>query len=625
MFLNSSTYYFICCLYLFSTINLNAQVDTVTTLPTIELNASRIKMAAFAGRSEDWKNNQIQKQSVSSLSDLLNRESGVFIKSYGLGSIATTAIRGASAGHTAVLWNGFQLQSPMLGLIDLSLIPINATEQLSVQYGGNTAIWGNGAIGGVLSFSNQKPVNKNALLVGSKIGSFGKWDQLIQINIGNDKISSSTKFIHQQSTNNFKYSIRPDLPQRQQNHAKFSQQAIIHNLYYHINSKHKLNFHFWWQQTDREIPPTTTQTISEATQFDQATRASVQWNYINNNYSLSAKTGFFFEQLDYFDPRSSVESLSKFTSNITELEGQWHLKNKQKIHIGINNTITGINSNQYKAPTENRLSVFAAYHKSLGKWATQISLRQTLKANQLIPFVLSVGIEGQLTQSLLLKTKLSRNYRLPTFNDQYWPGGGNPELLAENGWSQELGLHYRRAGFTYSITGFNRLINNWILWGIREGENLFSANNIAKVWSRGIEQRIAWKYQKNKWSTRFSVGYDFIRSTNQIASETPRIEKGSQLFYVPKHRLFGNLSVAWNKWQISYQHNFTDTTLGINDNLKAYQLAHAKLSKQIDLTRFSSHLFFEISNVWNSNYRIIERRPMPSRHFNLGIQFLIKK
>ena len=110
----------------------------------------------------------------------------------------------------------------------------------------------------------------------------------------------------------------------------------------------------------------------------------------------------------------------------------------------------------------------------------------------------SLGIEGRLAAPLLLKAKISRNYRLPTLNDRFWEPGGNENLLAEQGWSEELGLHTyggeNKHTWSYSITGFNRLIDNWILWSIAEGTSFWAANNITRVWSRGVEQRIRYSF-----------------------------------------------------------------------------------------------------------------------------------
>ena len=99
-------------------------------------------------------------------------ESPIFIKSYGLGSLATTSFRGGSASHTAILWNGFNLGSPMNGQLDLSLVPVSLANNVSIQYGGAGALWGSGAVGGAILL-NSEPEFDQGLTVdaGTAFGS----------------------------------------------------------------------------------------------------------------------------------------------------------------------------------------------------------------------------------------------------------------------------------------------------------------------------------------------------------------------------------------------------------------------------------------------------------------------
>ena len=58
------------------------------------------------------------------LGDLLSKKSHLFIKSYGIGSLATVSLRGSGSAHTQLNWNGISLNSCMNGSSDLSLFPL---------------------------------------------------------------------------------------------------------------------------------------------------------------------------------------------------------------------------------------------------------------------------------------------------------------------------------------------------------------------------------------------------------------------------------------------------------------------------------------------------------------------
>src|SRR5690606_34422940 len=65
-----------------------------------------------------------------SLGDLLQQNSGLYLRQYGEGMVASVTIRGTSAGHTAVFWNGLPVNSPSLGQSDFSLIPNEAVDEV---------------------------------------------------------------------------------------------------------------------------------------------------------------------------------------------------------------------------------------------------------------------------------------------------------------------------------------------------------------------------------------------------------------------------------------------------------------------------------------------------------------
>jgi len=610
--------------------SLYAQVDTSITIPTIEVQSTRLRVQPVGGRTETWQKANLQNSSAASLADLLSNESGVFIKSYGLGSIATTAIRGASAGHTAVIWNGFALQSPQLGLLDISLMPVGMVDEVSIDYGGNATLWGSGAIGGLVTLNNKNTFQKQFFTsVQLEKGSFGQGQEQVNFKIGKKNWTSSTRLFHQKAENDFSYSIRSDLPKRTQTNAGIEQVSILQEYYIQLSEKEILSVYGWWQHSDRNIPPTSTQNKSEATQADDFLRTAIHWKRKTEALTLEARLGYFKEDIDYQDSAIGLQALSGFQSLITEVEGQWQRTENLNLHWGLNHTFTTAKADGYeRSPIEHRTALFAAILYQRDHWKAQLNMRQELVNEQLIPFVPSLGMEARLSNNVKLKAKISRNYRLPTLNDRFWQPGGNPDLLTEQGWSQDLTFHSfgakNTSDWSYTFTVFNRNIDNWILWSIQQGDNYWSANNITKVWSRGLEQRIKWNYTQKDWQVNLMGGYDYIRSTNEVELLQPKIAKGEQLIYVPTHQAFGKLQLGIYHWQLSYRHTYTGATKGVNDNLANYQIGDVRLQYTVPKTLFTYQFYIQINNLWNATYRVVERRPMPGRHFRVGI-FLSRK
>ncbi|MCB0629008.1 MAG: TonB-dependent receptor [Saprospiraceae bacterium] len=609
-----------------------AQSDTLIELPEVQIAASTLRSQTTGGHSRQWNTDELQETTPTNLGDWLSREGGLFLKSYGNGSIATTSIRGGSAGHTSVLWNGLPIQSPMLGQLDFSLFPVGFIDRARLVYGGNSAAWGSGAIGGVIELDNRMPADSTFALSGrTTLGSFGLFDQQLSSQFSNGKWSADTRLFYRRARNDFPYRLRPDLPEKRQTNAALQQEGILQNLYWKPRSNQELGLHLWVQQSEREIPPTTVQNQSQARQEDRFFRFALSWKNVTRQGVWQARLGIFRELIDFQDEQILLQSLTGFWTVQGEMSRQWVWSDHHHIQLGVQQSWLTAQAEAYTAPPEQwRSAPFLRYRYQREPWQLQFNLRQELVDGQFLPLIPGLGADFSVNGWLTLQAKVSRNYRLPTFNDLYWQPGGNPDLLPESGWSQEGGfqLHFNRnrQHFSYRLTAFNRQIENWILWSRPADQAFWSSNNIAKVWSRGLEQRLNWQQSIAKWKIHLQLGYDLIRSTNEVALENPKIEKGEQLVYVPRHQAFAGLDLRWQQWHWQYRQTYTGSVHTLNtDDLAAYHLGFTSLSYRLSVKNWTTQLFFNIDNLWNTDYRVIERRVMPGRNVQLGLLLQIQK
>ena len=94
--------------------SLLAQADTIL-IEAVEVTAARFEHQDRGENIQSWSKKTLERYQSANLGELLDQEGGVFIKSYGIGSLATSSLQGGSAGHTALNWNGLPINSPMLG------------------------------------------------------------------------------------------------------------------------------------------------------------------------------------------------------------------------------------------------------------------------------------------------------------------------------------------------------------------------------------------------------------------------------------------------------------------------------------------------------------------------------
>ncbi len=273
--------------------------------------------------------------------------------------------------------------------------------------------------------------------------------------------------------------------------------------------------------------------------------------------------------------------------------------------------------------------MFASIRYRSRNFSVQLDGRQELIDGKFAPSTPSIGVGQQLKSWLKLGAKLERNYRLPTLNDLYWTPGGNPDLLAESGWSSELNsqvtLKKHRSTIQFSTAIFNRNIKNWILWHPSPGQFFWAASNIAEVWSRGLENRLHYSWKSSKWHCQLLGGYDFVHSTNQKAVVLPKIEAGQQLIYVPEHQGFVSLSVSSGAFSGNYRHQFTGSVLTELGKLPSFQIGELELGFEWEIGGEPARLFLQINNLWDTTFRVIERRPMPGRSYEVGLSINLSK
>ncbi|MFK7947591.1 MAG: TonB-dependent receptor plug domain-containing protein [Saprospiraceae bacterium] len=600
--------------------------DTTFVIERVDVMTPKLRHQVIGSSTETYSIQNLQLLPSRNIAELLQQESGIFIKNYGSGSIATSSIRGGNAGHTLVLWNDLPIQSPMLGLLDLSMLPSNISENVTIQKGGGTAKWGSGAVGGVIALNNEADF-KNKIFGTTKItaGSFGLFQQDVMVKMGTEKFQSHTKLSYQKADNDFTYLLTPTLERINEN-AQFRQQNLLQDFYFKPKSNQQIGTHFWYQKATRQVPALTTQTRSLAHQFDEAFRLMIDYKNVQKHSVYHAKVGYFKEFLNYFDDLILLESFSDFSTILADANAQFVLNNKHKILIGTTQTLTEAKADNYpENPKEYRAALFVTHDWRFKGWQTELTVRQEMVDGVFVPITPMFGLDKSLAKAIKIKGKVSRNYRLPTLNDRFWQPGGNPDLLPENGWSEEVGIYYnkqfrrKQAGLKASTTAFNRNMNNWIMWSRLDNQPFWSANNITKVWSRGLESKVEFIYRKSFFETLISLGHNWVRSTNQETIIQPNIPINQQLFYTPEHQVFGKLQLSFWELYMTYYHNYTSPTLGINEDLDAYHLGNLQFSICWELGDLRGDLLFNINNIWNTDYFIVERRPMAGRHFNFSV------
>lgn len=610
---------------------LKGQKDSLLIIPldSININKNRVEIFKNGIKIQNISNKSLQDFKHQNLADLLALESSVYIKNYGGGNMSSTALRGGNSNHTSILWNGFRINSNLNGGMNLNLIPILFIDEIKVQYGGTTSMWGSGAIGGSVHLNNNFNAKNNTSYQYTN-GSFGYQQHQLQFNYSRGKFKSYVKAFSFNALNNYPYLYENE--KIIQNHAQIVNNGFITGKQYTLNSKQTLEVHFWYQNTKNEIPPIINQSYSKAKQQDEFFRVNSKWIYQEKNKQHSIKAAFFKEKNIYTDPIANINALNQSNILIIENENNWFIQKKHQIQLGFQQSFANGYSKNFNGIAQlNKTSAFILYQfkSKNSENIFNTSFRKEYINNQINPFSFSASFEKLILKNLKLYVNINRVNRIPTFNDLYWIPGGKINLLPEKGWTGEIGSKInfklkKTLNYQLETNFYNKIINDWIIW-LPNG-NYWSPMNLMRVNSYGIEtnQKIIWLVNKLKIQIYCNTSYNIAKNT---ISKTPNdLSLNKQLIYTPIYNFNGGFWIDYKKISIQYRQNYIGYTYTSSDHssyLPPYSVGNLNIQYIQDLKNINVNIHLQITNIWNTNYQVIQNRPMPPLQFYLGIQLKI--
>ncbi len=611
------------------TLSFHAQItDSLSLKPVIV--CAKKHSTLLSAKQITVDSNLLKQQKGASLADILAINNIIQIKSYGLGSTATTSIRGASANHTALVWNGIQLTNPMLGLNDLSLVPSFLFENISIQYGG-TNTWGSGSVGGSVFLDNDLHFNSGLKTeLQTAYGSIHSSQNQFGLNYGGARVISKTNLCYNYSKNNFAF-YNPNIegnPKQIQKHALHKLASLMQQNNFKINNQHTVYTKLWLQNNLKEIPPSLTQTNSYANLNTAFIRATADWAYTHKKYSMLTKLAYFQENLFYKDSAANLNEKSNCKNYIFETQFNKKFNSKNNLIASVNNNLAqAITANYDGIKQQNKLAANVIYNYNHPKFNFVSSIRQEYINKKTKPFTASIGLIYKPFKQLQFKANSSRVYRVPTLNELYWNPGGNANLMPESGYNQDLGIlvHFNKSklNFKSELTLFNRNIKNYIIWQPING-NIWGPKNINEIWSRGLESNSEIAYKTQKIICAFGLNTNYILSTTSKSTLANDATLDKQLAYVPMYSGGTNIKLYYKSLSIAYYQNYTGYTYTNNDNsnyIKPYSLANLFLCYDIKLKNNTLGILFNIKNLYNKQYQSISNYAMPMRNYEIAINY----
>jgi len=599
--------------------------------------------------------------STSSLSDLIAKNTPIFIKEYGRGAMATVSFRGTAPSHTNVTWNGISLNSPMLGMVDFSTIPVYFIDDVTLLHGPGSIIEKSGALGGIVKLQNYPDwQNRFSGRVLTGIGSYGTKDEFVKLDFGNKNFQSQTRVFYNYSDNDYpivnKFNADIDpvtgeyiYAKTRNENASYQNYGVLQELYLKPAEKSILTLRYWYQHNDRSLPRLLTNEsgMNVNRQEQNFHRASFEWKKYGNKGIFSITSGLNTEFLNYWlktkifgaEDHFAVDSKSNSVSWYNKIHYTYQLKENISVSTGMEADLHNVNSENTsstsdssgydKSRTESNL--FLQLSKKFGHKVTATILgRQNFINEHPIQFIPSIGLEFQ-NLGFFIKTNLTKNYHQPSLNELYYTPGGNADLKPEEGLMADIGTGYMGARFNISLNGYVSRIENWIIW-LPNPQGYWVPFNMKLVQASGIELHTGFNGNLFKiLKYRFNSNYAYTRSINKDDPHSWADESiGKQLPYIPVHsaNILSNISCygyfinwIWNYYSERFTTTSTDKESSF-DVIYPYIMNNISLGKEIKMNNNKRiNVEIKIMNLLNEDYRTVLQHPMPGRNYSLLLRY----
>ena len=554
----------------------------------------------------------IERSQAVDLPALLAREAGLqMARSGGRGAATTLFLRGAPSSQVLLLVDGVpQTRQDASGAISIEHLMLDQVERVEVVRGNVSAIYGSGAIGGVIQVFTRRGNGAPGGDVTLEGGAYG----FARVGANASGQFGATRLaigVAGQQSNGFSAqdpianpAVNPDRDGYRNGSGSASishELAAGHSLGLALTqSDGKLDYDSAWASavdTQTSRTKVSTARLTSGNQFggDWQSQFSAGWQRDDSKFDESGAFG-------YTSQHTSGNQLLNWSNRIT-LNADWKLN-------------AGLEWQRQSIATDDGFG--GQYSKSRGVGALFAGAQGQIDASSVqanLRYDDIGGIGGQTTGYLgyglqiapqwKLSASASSAFNAPPLGYLYAPYFGNPALQAEEARSYELGLQYAGEGQLLRATLFSSRVRNEFLYDVKT--NVFE--NVASTDNRGLELSYAGVLGKTELGASLTL-------QDPINADT-----GERLL-----RRAGTLASAslWQPigaWRLGAQWAYVGSRTDAGGvTLAAYSLLD--LLAQWELGR-GVQLFGRVENMFDKTYQTVDGYMQPSRGAFIGLRWKI--
>ena len=548
-----------------------------------------------------------------SVSDALLLSSGFHVgDNGGLAGLKSLSLRGMGSAHTAVYLDGLRVGNVQSGQNDLGMIGPESLSCVIVDYAQNSVY-----------FNTARPRFTSSPVTGFasiSAGSFGTWLPSAKFDFRlSDNLALSAYGSGVFSKGNFTYAdgLVRENNDVSQYRAGVDLYGIISGGDYHVKA--------YYNDSERGTPGSVSWPSDDRQKDRNALVQSVFHKSFSPLYSLCLSGKMSYDDIFY----SSAWGDSRYGQTELQLNTvhDFHINKSWKVSAAADIQWDGLKSSNYDA---SRLTVFSALATSYrsGRFRFDASLEYSgafdtgaISRNALSP---SASLRFKIIEGLDISAFARRAYRVPTFNELYYVGYGNPELKPEDALLTNLGLNYNKTlghkwTFKAQVDGFYNILTDKITSAPTvEDPNIWLPYNIGEVHSSGFDA-VAGFTCKGDVRYSFNAKYSYQSAIDRTPDS---YTYGQQIPYIARNVLIVDAEVSCKGWGLNpLWHLRSGRTDGAGE-MPDWNTVDVTLSKSFYIKKAGTFkLLFKAGNLADCRYETVSGYPMPGRNFIGGVTF----
>jgi len=443
---------------------------------------------------------EIQQAGQTSLVELLQRQRGVEIANGNGGSggaLSSVFLRGTSSAQSLVLIDGVRVDSGFSGGPPWESIPLPLIDHIEIIFGPQSSLYGSDAIGGVVQIFTKDGNGPAKVSASSGYGTYGtsvsdasiygstEGDQKIRYSLGVSQ-TLSTGYNTIASNNPFGMTAMK---------SGYVQSAVTGKLSQEWDKGQIFGFQMLQSRMNSQVPginstdnggPGCTSPNYVCSNIQQANnfinQTGVYTLFSNNQItdiwksklqaSLSNNSGQIWEPANanstiYNPVTNTKQNIYNWQNDISIGTDLLQILAERRTQSVTTNQINWYTTYQQEnfSQTRNTNSAAASYQLKRGDNLANISIRNDSITGYGPQTTGAISYGYFFTKEWRANINYGTGFRAPTFNDLYYPGYGNSNLLPEKSKNTEIGLHYDVKTYEAHVVAYSNTISNLIQVG----------------------------------------------------------------------------------------------------------------------------------------------------------------